>query len=204
MTRLVRIGMCLLLVAACMEGAACRLRRPETIPQRTIEPQLVEPESSATPQPGATPQAAVAAVRLVQTQARGHIGRRVLHQGPDGELFEDPVWRWATAPHLYLDSALRMELSSNPRVRFVDSAGAAAMSVTLLSWQLESEKEPRLVGAVELVITWPDRAVYSVVLRESEPVGADLPGNVAAAAGRLMQHLAAASVARVPRTGVAR
>jgi hypothetical protein len=181
-----------------MGGAACRLRRPDTIPQRTIEPQLVEPQSSATPEPGAAP------VRLTQTQARGHIGRRVLHQAPDGELFEDPVWRWATPPHLYLDSAIRMELASNPRVRVVDAPGAAAMSVTLLSWQIESQKEPRLVGSVELVIIWPDRAVYSVVLRESEPVGADLPGNMAVAAGRLMQRLAAASVARVPRPGSGR
>jgi hypothetical protein len=198
MKRLVHIAVCLLLLVAWMGGAACRLRRPDTIPPRTIEPQLVEPESSAAHDPGA------AAVRLVQTQARGHIGRRVLHQGSDGELFEDPVWRWANAPHLYLDSAIRMELSSNPRVRLVDGPEAAAMSVTLLSWHLDSGKEPRLVGSLELDIIWPDRAGYSAVLRESEPVSADLPGNVAVAAGRLLQRLAAASMARVPRTGAAR
>jgi len=198
MTRLVRIVMCVLLVGTCIGGAGCRLRRPGTIPPRTIEPQLVEPQSSAAPEPGSAP------VRLIQTQARGHIGRRVLHQGSDGELFEDPVWRWANAPHLYLDSAIRMELSSNPLVRPVDSAEAASMTVTLLSWHLDSGKEPRLVGSLELVIVWPDHAVYGAVLRESEPVGSDLPGNVPVAAGRLMQRLAAASVARVPRTGPAR
>ena len=196
MTRLLHTAICLLLAAAC--GAACSLRRPGTIPPRTIEPQLVEPQSAGTREPGAAP------VRLVQTQARGHIGRRVLHQGTDGEVFEDPVWRWATAPHLYLDSAIRMELSSNPHVRLVDSPEAAAMSVTLLSWHLDTGKESRLVGSVELDITWPDRAVYSAVFQETEPVSPDLPGNVAAASGRLMQRLAAASVARVPRTGAAR
>jgi hypothetical protein len=78
------------------------------------------------------------------------------------------------------------------------------MTVTLLSWHLDSGKELRLVGSLELDIVWPDRAVYSAVLRESESVGPDLPGNVAVAAGRLMQRLAAASVARIPRTGAAR
>ena len=41
-------------------------------------------------------------VRLLDTQARGHIGRRVLHQQPEGELIEDPVWRWSSAPDRYL------------------------------------------------------------------------------------------------------
>jgi hypothetical protein len=52
--------------------------------------------------------ATAAPIRLLDTQARGHIGRRLLHQRPDGELIEDPVWRWSSAPDRYLDTALRL------------------------------------------------------------------------------------------------
>ena len=78
-----RIGARLLVTIACLGGMACQLRRPETIPSRMIEPQLVEPAKTGTSGPDAAP------LRLLETQARGHIGRRVLHQQPDGELTED-------------------------------------------------------------------------------------------------------------------
>ena len=38
----------------------------------------------------------------------------VLYQQPSGELTEDPVWRWSSAPDRYLDTALRLELASSP------------------------------------------------------------------------------------------
>jgi len=37
----------------------------------------------------------VVAVRLLDTQACSHIGRRLLHQKSDGGLAGDPVWRWS-------------------------------------------------------------------------------------------------------------
>ena len=80
------------------------------------------------------------AVRLLDTQARAHIGRRVLHQQPDGELTEDPVWRWSSAPDRYLDTALRLELAAARDVRLVDSGTASTLAVTLLVWHLESRR----------------------------------------------------------------
>ena len=96
-----------------------------------IEPQLLEPQPSE-PASQRTDNANAAPVRLLDTQARGHIGRRVLHQQPDGELTEDPVWRWSSAPDRYLDTALRLELASSPVWRLVDSASAPVLATTLL------------------------------------------------------------------------
>ena len=48
----------------------------------------------------------------------------------------------------------------------------------------------RLVGAVEFQITGTDRVVHTQVVRASEPVSAELPGDLAAAAGRLLRRLA--------------
>ena len=104
-------------------------------------------------------------VRLLETQARAHIGRRLLHQEPDGELVEDAVWRWSSAPARYLDSALRLAFASSPDVQLVDSGTATAMSVTLITWHLETADSVQLVGAVELVITNTDRAVQTHVIR---------------------------------------
>ena len=100
---------------ACLGGIGCQLRRPATTPTRMLEPQLLapqmaEPASSAPKSTNAIP------VRLLDTQARGHIGRRVLHQQPNGELVEDSVWRWSSAPDRYLDTALRFEMASNPDI----------------------------------------------------------------------------------------
>ena len=102
----------ILIFIACLCAVGCRLRRPETTPSRMIEPQLREPQlsepaSQVTKAPNAIP------VRLLDTQSRAHIGRRLLHQQPDGELTEDPVWRWSSAPDRYLDTALHFEIASN-------------------------------------------------------------------------------------------
>ena len=104
---------------ACLGGFACQLRRPHTMPSRMIEPQLLEPGLSEPPKQ-ATKAPNAASVRLLDTQARGHIGRRVLHQQPNGELTEDSVWRWSSAPDRYLDTALRLEVASRPDMRLVD------------------------------------------------------------------------------------
>jgi hypothetical protein len=155
------------------------------IEPQVLDPQLPEPANQVTKAPNA------AAVRLLDTQARGQIGRRVLHQQPDGELTEDPVWRWSSAPDRYLDTALRMEVESSPNMRLVDAGRAPAVAATLLVWDLDSAGGgTRLVGAVEFQITSTDRAVHTQVVRASEPVSAELPGDLAAGAGRLLRRLA--------------
>jgi hypothetical protein len=156
-----------------------------------IEPQVLEPAKQGISDASAIP------VRLLDTQARGHIGRRLLRQQPNGELTEDPVWRWSSAPDRYLDMALRLELAANPRVRPVDSATATALGATLLVWDLESAAENRLVGVVEFEFIGTDRVVHTEVVRASEPVSADLPGNLAAAAGSLMKRLTSEGVKRM-------
>jgi hypothetical protein len=188
MTRVSRSGAYLLFTIICLCEAAC-LRRPTTTPSHMLEPQLLEPQlpqpaTQVTKAPNATP------VRLLDTQARGHIGRRVLHQQPNGELTEDAVWRWSSAPDRYLDTALRFELASSPDVRLVDTGRAPALAATLLIWDLDSAGETRLVGAVEFQVTGTDREVHTKVVRTSEPVSAELPGDLAAAAGRLLRRLA--------------
>ena len=53
--------------------------------------------------------------------AREHIGRRVLrHREAGGELTEDPVWQWSSAPRPVLDTALRVGLAANAGVRLGD------------------------------------------------------------------------------------
>ena len=188
MTRVSRSGAYLLFTIICLCEAAC-LRRPTTTPSHMLEPQLLDPQlpqpaTQMTKAPNATP------VRLLDTQARGHIGRRVLHQQPNGELTEDAVWRWSSAPDRYLDTALRFELASSPDVRLVDTGRAPALAATLLIWDLDSAGETRLVGAVEFQVTGTDREVHTKVVRTSEPVSAELPGDLAAAAGRLLRRLA--------------
>ena len=174
-------------------GMACSLKRPDTTPARMIEPQLQEP---AKRDGGA---ATVTTLRLLETQARAHIGRRLLRQQPDGELVEDPIWRWSSAPDRYLDTALRLELTSRADVRLIDNINASALAVTLLTWNLDMSGEPRLVGAIEIQITGADRVVRTQVVKESEPVSAELPGNVAAAAGHLLHRLASEGVTRATR-----
>jgi hypothetical protein len=165
-----------------------------------IEPLLVEPASQPTPpsSPNSDHGAAgVLAVRLLDTQARDHIGRRLLHQEANGELVEDAAWRWSSAPARYLESALRIAFESTPSVRLVDTGNVAAMAVTLTAWHLESTDHVRLVGAIELIVTRSDRTVHDHVIRASEPVSTELPGDLAAASGRLLQTLASACLSRV-------
>ena len=183
----------LLLTLACAAGAACQLRRPDVPQARMLEPQLPEPPSSVAPSIGSQPQSALS-IRLMDTQARGHIGRRLLHQGAGGELTEDPVWLWSVTPDRYLDSALRFALASSPDIKLVDTANASPVAVTLIVWQLESADTVRLVGGIELTVTAADRRVRTTVIRGSESVSTPLPGDLAAAAGRLLHSLASESV----------
>ena len=197
MIRVIRARTCVVVIVS-LAGIACSLKRPDTIPSRMIEPQLLEPPL-AEPQNQGTSAANAVPIRLLDTQARSHIGRRVLHQQPDGELTEDPMWRWSSAPDRYLDTALRLELSSNAALRLVDVAGAATLATTLLAWHLESANGTRLVGAVEFQVTGIDHVVQTQVVRGSEPVSDVLPGDLAAAAGRLLRRLASEGLARVAR-----
>ena len=75
------------------------------------------------------------------------------------------------------------------------------MAVTLLTWQLESSPSPRLVGAVEVEVTTPDRAVYAEIVAAEEAISADLPGDLSVAAGRLLGRLASDCLTRVMRQG---
>jgi hypothetical protein len=191
-----RYGTVFVLAVACM-GGGCRVRieRPDTVPIRMIEPQLIEPAAVAADGPNAR------SVRLLETQSRGHIGRRLLHQQPGGEVTEDPVWLWASTPDRYLDSAVRYAIGSSPDIRLVDAGGAPSLAVTLVVWQIEAAPIPRLVGAVEVQVTTTDRAVHSEIIRAEEPIAADLPGDLAAAAGRLLGRLATDCLSRVMRQG---
>jgi hypothetical protein len=195
MTRL-RLCCFVFLVVVGLGVAGCKLRRPNTVPIRMIEPQLVDPQltepvTQETKAPNATP------IRLLDTQARGHIGRRLLHQLPNGELTADPVWQWSSPPDKYLDTALRLEVASKPDLRLVDSASAQAVSATLLVWDLESSGQTRLVGAVEFQVKGADRVIQSKVVRVSEPVTGEMPGDLAAVAGRLLRHLAAQGLTNI-------
>jgi len=159
------------------------------MPSRMIEPQLLDSGLSEPPKETMKAPSA-ASIRLLDTQARGHIGRRVLHQQQNGELTQDSVWWWSSAPDRYLDTALRLEAASRPDMRLVDAGRAPGLAATLLVWDLESEGGTRLVGAVEFQITGTDRVLQTRVVRASEPVSATLPGDLAAAAGRLLRHFA--------------
>lgn len=186
----------LVLAAVLLLGLACSLKRPDTIPGRMLEPQLLEPQMPEPARSGAGP-ASAAPIRLLDTQARGHIGRRMLRQEPSGELTEDSVWRWSTAPDRYLDTALRLELASSPALRLVDSASAPSLATTLLVWHLETASATQLVGAVEFEFTGTDRVVHTHVVRGREPVSGELPGDLPAAAGRLLRRLALEGLTRV-------
>lgn len=188
---------CSVVVLAWLALGACQLRRPDTVPSRMIEPELsgeVAPQDSGT---------AAVQVRLLETQARAHIGRRLLHQRPDGELIEDATWRWSTAPDRYLDTALRLELSGHGAVRIVDSPNAMVLAVTLLAWQLEADAATRLLGAIEVRITAGDHVVRTEVVRDSEPVTGTLPGDLSVASGRLLRRLSSAVSKRVLASGSA-
>ena len=171
-------------------GVGCQLKRPDTVPARMIEPQMEAPAK------GQVAALNVVFVRLLDTQARAHIGRRVLRQQPDGEVVEDPVWRWSSAPDRYLDTALRLELTSRADVRLIDAANAPALAVTLVGWHLESAPT-RLVGVIQIQLTAADRTIREDLIKESEPVSGELPGNLATAAGHLLQRLASEGITRM-------
>jgi len=160
-----------------------------------IEPRLIEPAAVAADAPNAR------SVRLLETQSRGHIGRRLLHQQAGGEVTEDPVWLWASTPDRYLDSALRYAIGASSDIRLVDLRSAPSLAVTLVTWQIEAAPSPRLVGAVEVQVTTTDRAVHSEIIRAEEPTAADLPGDLAAAAGRLVERLARDCLSKVMGQG---
>jgi hypothetical protein len=82
----------------------------------------------------------------------------------------------------------------------VDTGSATALGVTLIAWQLESAGTTHLVGAAELGITAPDRTVRTEVIRGSEDISPSLPGDLAAAAGRLLNTLATESFARAKQS----
>jgi hypothetical protein len=52
------------------------------------------------------------------------------------------------------------------------------------------EVERGLVGALEIQVVGADHAIHSTVVRASEPTTGEMPGDLAAVAGRLMRHLA--------------
>jgi hypothetical protein len=171
-------------------GAGCRVSvsPPDVRPARIIEPAMVE-----TP-PGAKA-AGSAPIRLLDTQAQANIGRRLVHKQAGGELVEDPVWMWSSAPDRYLDLALRLALSSSPDLHLVDTGRAPALAVTLIAWYVEAANGGRrLVGAAEVTVVRTDRAVRAEIVRASEPVAAELPGDLAGAAGRLLHKLASGSI----------
>jgi hypothetical protein len=179
---------CLIITIVWLGGAAC-LRRPTPPPSHMLEPQLLERQLPATATQVSKGPSAIP-VRLLDTQARGHIGRRILHQQPNGELTEDAIWRWSSAPDRYLDTALRFEFASSPDVRLVDTGRARTLAATLLVWDIESAGERRLVGVVQFEVTGADRVVQTHVVRIGEPVSVELPGDLAAASGRLLRRLA--------------
>ena len=196
MPNTLRCGSSIILTLVCLAGVGCQLRRPNTPPVRMIEPQLLEPPLPDPPKP-VTKSTKATSVRLLDTQARGHIGRRLLHGQQNGELTKDSVWQWSSLPDTYLDTALRLEIASDPDLRLVDTDRAPALAATLLVWDLESEGGQRLVGAVEFQIIGTDRALRSYLIKASEPVSAELPGDLAVAAGRLLRHLASEGLAVV-------
>jgi hypothetical protein len=161
-----------------------------------LEPQLLEPQVPATPTADVS-KADALQVRLLDTQARGHIGRRLLYQQASGELTEDPIWRWSLSPDRYLDTVIRLELASSSRLRLVDTAGAPSIAATLDVWYLEPAPTSRLIGTVEFSFTGRDGGVRTYVAQGSEPVSSALPGDLAVVAGRLLRRLVQDGLMRV-------
>ena len=83
MTRVRRVAFILLLMLACGGGvASCRLQRPDVIPARMIEPQLVAPlaPTAASVQPRSS--APTMSLRLLETQAAGTSATGCSTSGP--------------------------------------------------------------------------------------------------------------------------
>ena len=113
-------------------GCQLTLKRPDVVPGRTIEPELVEPSA----RPGRTADAI--AVRLVETQARGHIGRRVLHReagasSPGSASGVAVVVRPRPVP----GHGAARRTGGECRRASRRLADASTVGVTLLAWHLE-------------------------------------------------------------------
>jgi hypothetical protein len=169
-------------------ATGCRLRRPDVVSVRTIEPRLLDPQFEKTRDVTKPPDASP--LRLLDTNSPRSMGRHVVQQQGNGELLMDPVWRWSAPPERYLDIALRLQLQESANMRLVDSSGVPTLAATFLVWDLESKEGTQLVGAVEFQLTWSDRAVDTQLVRDSEPVSAEKPGDLSLAAGRLLRRLA--------------
>jgi hypothetical protein len=165
----------LLIAIALPGGTACRLRPPQTTPVRMIEPLLVEPpmqeRALLEPNPSGcwTPSTRTHRSSCASPTA-------------DGELVEDAIWRWSSAP---IGIWTRRCISHWRRApTYVMSMLPTPQPFRSLcwAWHLESAGETRLVGAIELQLTTNDRVVHTHVVRDSESVSAELPGDLAAAA----------------------
>ena len=99
---------------------------------------------------------------------------------------------------------MRYAIASSPDIRLVEVRSAPSLAVTLATWQVEAAPSPRLVGAIEVQLTTTDRAVHSEIIRAEEPIAADLPGDLAAAAGQLLGHIANNWCSRVMHQGSGR
>lgn len=170
--------------AVCLGLWSCQLKRPDSPQSRLLEPQLAE-SAQTVDAPGAL------AVRLLDTQARGHIGRRLLTALPNGELREDSVWLWASDPDRYLDTALHAEIGRNADLRLVDSAGAPTLAVTLLAWNLDMTGGLALVGTAEVRVVAADRSVSHDLVTHRLPLSSGPPGDLATVSGQLVQRIAA-------------
>jgi hypothetical protein len=174
-------------------GCSAKLQRPDVPPARTLDPPLVDGAGTpVAPSPDATP------LRLVPVQSR--VGRRLLHQRPDGERVEDAVWSWAQTPDRYLDTTLHLAAAADAKVRVVDRADVPALAATILSLHLEpTAAGQRLVASVEVRLTSRDRTVETRIISVEVPVAPELPGDTAAGMARLVWRLAIESLALVPK-----
>jgi hypothetical protein len=185
MTHAFRAATLLVATIVCLGATGCRLRRPDAVAIRTIEPQLLEPQIE---KPEQVTKAPTRRPDLVLVNAQGNMGRHVVRQQANGELITDPVWRWS-AP---LSGIWTWRYACNwkqARMRLVGQAVPQPWP-RLSSWNLESREGTQLVGAVEFQVTWTDRAVNTQLVRDSEPVLAEKPGDLPLAAGRLLRRLA--------------
>jgi hypothetical protein len=141
------------------------------------------------------------AVRLVETQARGHIGRRVLHREAGGELTPGSGVALVVRPRPVPGHGAAGRTGGECRRASRGLGGRVDGWRDALAWHLESAGAGnQLIGAVEVQVTSPDHSVRTDVVRAAEPVSATLPGDLAAAAGRLLQRLASETLARVSRS----
>ncbi len=131
-------------------------------------------------------------VRLLDTQSTSAVRFSILHRSAIGELREDPIWSWSTAPDRIFDRALHLAAAADADIEIVDRSDVPAVAATLVSLHLESDvgQAPQIVGVVELRVIYSKRIVHAVVLDARGTVSAELPGNLADATGRMLNRLA--------------